>query len=42
MSVPDSGVVDLDRLRKGCAQCSLHVLCLAAGIFFMIRGVALG
>ena len=25
-------VVDLDRLRKSCAQCSLHVLCLPAGI----------
>ena len=25
-------VVDLDRLRKSCAQCSLQVLCLPAGI----------
>lgn len=25
-------VVDLDRLRRSCAQCSLHVLCLPAGI----------
>lgn len=32
MSVPESAVVDLERLRKSCAQCSLHVLCLAAGI----------
>lgn len=24
--------IDLDGLRKGCAQCSLHVLCLPAGI----------
>ena len=25
-------VVDLERLRRSCAQCSLHVLCLPAGI----------
>ena len=25
-------VLDLDRLRRSCAQCSLHVLCLPAGI----------
>jgi CRP/FNR family transcriptional regulator, anaerobic regulatory protein len=25
-------VVDLDKLRKSCAQCSLHALCLPAGI----------
>ena len=25
-------VFDLDRLRRSCAQCSLHVLCLPAGI----------
>ena len=25
-------VVDLDKLRRSCAQCSLHVLCLPAGI----------
>ena len=25
-------VVDIERLRRSCAQCSLHVLCLAAGI----------
>jgi CRP/FNR family transcriptional regulator len=24
--------MDLERLRRGCAQCSLHVLCLPAGI----------
>jgi CRP/FNR family transcriptional regulator len=25
-------VIDLDRLRRGCAHCSLHVLCLPAAI----------
>lgn len=25
-------VVDIDRLRRSCAQCSLHVLCLPAGV----------
>lgn len=25
-------VVDIDKLRRSCAQCSLHVLCLPAGI----------
>lgn len=25
-------IVDLERLRRSCAQCSLHVLCLPAGI----------
>jgi len=25
-------VVDLEKLRRSCAQCSLHVLCLPAGI----------
>ena len=24
--------LDVERLRRGCAQCSLHVLCLPAGI----------
>lgn len=28
----EADVVDLDRLRRSCAQCSLHVLCLPAGV----------
>jgi CRP/FNR family transcriptional regulator len=29
---PGAPVLDLDRLRRSCAACSLHVLCLPAGI----------
>lgn len=32
MTIPPASVVDLQRLRQSCAQCSLQALCLAGGV----------